>query len=50
MKNERPSLLKKTQAGIRNGSITNPITVAIESENQGGSTHKSIYATTFFII
>ena len=36
MKNERPSLLKKTQAGIRDGSITNPITVAIESENQGG--------------
>ena len=36
MENERLSLLKKTQAGIRDGSIANPITVAIESENQGG--------------
>ena len=36
MENERESLLKKTQAGIRDGSIANPITVAIESENQGG--------------
>mgnify|MGYP001467173262 CR=1 FL=1 len=36
MENERESLLKKTQAGITDGLIANPITVAIESENQGG--------------